>query len=169
MLNFAKCVTNGVFPLGGVVCREHIYQAFLDANADAPDHTIELMHGYTYSGHPVACAAAMATLALFKEENLFERAGQMGVLLGNAMHSALKGLPHVIGIRTLGLAGAVELASVPGAAGKRAYDIFLDCYQRGVLVRSAGDNIVLCPPYIVSAAQIEQMVGTLASSIQRHA
>jgi beta-alanine--pyruvate transaminase len=169
MLTFAKCVTNGVIPLGGVICRAHIYQAFLDANAKSPDHAIEFMHGYTYSGHPVACAAAIATLKLFKEENLFERAGQMGQVLGDAMHSALKGLANVIGIRTLGLAGAVELASIAGAPGKRAYDIFLDCYHQGVLVRAAGDNIVLCPPYIVDKAQIDQLVGTLASSIKKHA
>jgi beta-alanine--pyruvate transaminase len=169
MLTFAKCVTNGVIPLGGVICRAHIYQAFLDANAKSPDHAIEFMHGYTYSGHPVACAAAIATLTLFKEENLFERAGQMGQVLGDAMHSALKGLANVIGIRTLGLAGAVELASIAGAPGKRAYDIFLDCYHQGVLVRAAGDNIVLCPPYIVDKAQIDQLVGTLASSIKKHA
>jgi beta-alanine--pyruvate transaminase len=169
MLTFAKCVTNGVIPLGGVICRETIYQAFQDANAKSPDHAIEFMHGYTYSGHPVACAAAIATLNLFKEENLFERAGQMGQVLGDAMHSALKGLPNVVGIRTLGLAGAVELASIAGAPGKRAYDIFLDCYHHGVLVRAAGDNLVLCPPYIVDKAQIEQMVGTLAASIKKHA
>jgi beta-alanine--pyruvate transaminase len=169
MLTFAKCVTNGVIPLGGVICRETIYQAFLDANAKSPDHSIEFMHGYTYSGHPVACAAAIATLKLFKEENLFERAGQMGQVLGDAMHSALKGLPNVVGIRTLGLAGAVELNPIAGAPGKRAYDIFLDCYHHGVLVRAAGDNLVLCPPYIVDTAQIEQLVGTLAASIKKHA
>jgi beta-alanine--pyruvate transaminase len=169
MLTFAKCVTNGVIPLGGVICREQIYQAFQDAHAKSPDHAIEFMHGYTYSGHPVACAAAIATLNLFKEENLFERAGQMGQVLGDAMHSALKGLPNVVGIRTLGLAGAVELSSIAGAPGKRAYDIFLDCYHHGVVVRAAGDNLVLCPPYIVDKAQIEQLVGTLATSIKKHA
>ncbi|MGA8514574.1 MAG: aminotransferase class III-fold pyridoxal phosphate-dependent enzyme [Burkholderiaceae bacterium] len=169
MLNFAKCVTNGVIPLGGVICREHVYQAFQEANAQSPDHAIEFMHGYTYSGHPVACAAAIATLKLLKEEKLFERAGEMGRVLGDAMHSALKGLPNVIGIRTLGLAGAVELTGIAGAPGKRVYDIFLDCYHQGVLVRPAAENIVLCPPYIVDKAQIEQMVGTLAISIKKHA
>ena len=169
MLNFAKCVTNGVFPLGGVICREHIYQAFLDANAKSPDHATEFFHGYTYSGHPVACAAAIATLNLFKEDNLFERAGQMGIVLGDAMHQAFKGLPNVIGIRTLGLAGAVELASIAGAPGKRAYDIFLDCYHQGVLVRPAGDNLVICPSYIVEKSHIDQIVGTVATSIQKHA
>jgi beta-alanine--pyruvate transaminase len=165
MLNFAKCVTNGVFPLGGVICRDHLY----DAMMNGPEHVIEFFHGYTYSGHPVGCAAAIATLNLFKEEKLFERAGQMGTVLGDAMHSTLKGLPNVVGIRTMGLAGAVELAGYPGTPGKRAYDIFLDCFHKGALVRPAGDNIVLCPPYIVEKAHIEQLVGTVADSIRRHA
>jgi beta-alanine--pyruvate transaminase len=167
MLNFAKCVTNGVFPLGGVVCREGIYQTMMGGNA--PAHAIEFFHGYTYSGHPVGCAAAIATLKLMKEENLFARAGQMGKLLGEAMHSQLKGLPNVVGVRSLGLAGAVELSSIAGLPGKRVYDIFLDCYHQGVLVRNAGENLVFAPPYIVEPAQIEQMVGTLAASIKKHA
>jgi beta-alanine--pyruvate transaminase len=169
MLNFAKCVTNGVIPLGGVVCSDRIHSALMHASADAPGHAIEFFHGYTYSGHPVACAAALATLALFREEKLFERAGAMGKLLGDAMHQGLKGLPNVVGIRTLGLAGAVELAPLAGAPGKRAYDLFLDCFHHGVLVRPAGENIVLCPPYIVDPAQIDQLVGTLAGAIRRAA
>ena len=168
-LTFAKCVTNGVIPLGGVICREHLYQTMLDANSKSGDHVTEFFHGYTYSGHPVACAAAIATLNLYKEDNLFERAGQMGKVLGDAMHSMLKGLPNVVGIRTLGLAGAVELTSIAGTPGKRAYDIFLDCYHQGALVRPAGDVIVLCPPYIVDASQIDQIVSTVAASIKKHA
>jgi beta-alanine--pyruvate transaminase len=167
MLNFAKAVTNGVIPLGGVICRDFIYDAMMNANS--PAHAIEFFHGYTYSGHPVACAAAIATLDLMKEENLFARAGQQGKKLGDAMHSALKGLPNVIGIRTLGLAGAVELASIPGTPGKRAYDIFMDCFHKGVWVRPAGENLVICPPYIVEDAHIDQIVQTLADSIRRHA
>jgi beta-alanine--pyruvate transaminase len=168
MLNFAKCVTNGVIPLGGVICADRIYDAMMQANAGSPEHAIEFFHGYTYSGHPVACAAAIATLKLFEEEQLFARAAHMGRVLGDAMHSQLKGLPSVVGIRTLGLAGAVELA--PAALpGKRAYDIFLDCFAHGVLVRPAGENLVLCPPYIVEPAQIAQMVDVLAASIRRHA
>jgi beta-alanine--pyruvate transaminase len=169
LLTFAKCVTNGVIPLGGVVCREHVYDTIMAAHADSPAHAIELFHGYTYSGHPVACAAAIATLDVYSNENLFARAGQMGKLLGDAMHHALRGAPNVIGIRTLGLAGAVELASLPGLAGKRAYDIFLDCFHQGVLVRNAGDNLVLAPPYVVEPAQIDQMVSVLAASIRKHA
>jgi beta-alanine--pyruvate transaminase len=167
MLNFAKAVTNGVIPLGGVICRDFIYDAMMNANS--PAHAIEFFHGYTYSGHPVACAAAIATLDLMQEENLFARAGQKGQVLGNAMHSAFKGLPNVTGIRTLGLAGAVELAGIAGSPGKRTYDIFMDCFHKGVWVRPAGDNIVICPPYIVEDAHIDQIVQTLADSIRRHA
>ena len=169
MLNFAKCVTNGVIPLGGVICRDHLYESLMGANEKSPAHAIEFFHGYTYSGHPVACAAAIATLNLFKEENLFARAGEMGKFLGDSMHTALKGLPNVIGIRALGLAGAVELSSIAGLPGKRAFDIFMTCYHKGVLVRPAGENLVLAPPYIVDKAQIELMVSVLADAIKQHA
>jgi beta-alanine--pyruvate transaminase len=165
MLNFAKCVTNGVIPLGGVVCRDHLY----DAMMTGPEHAVEFLHGYTYSGHPVACAAAVATLDLLKEEDLIARAGVMGKALGDAMHSALKGLPNVVGIRTLGLAGAVELSGIAGAPGKRAYEVFLDCFHHGTLVRAAGENLVLCPPYIVEQGHIDELVGTLAAAIKRQA
>ncbi|MBS3998639.1 MAG: aminotransferase class III-fold pyridoxal phosphate-dependent enzyme [Hydrogenophaga sp.] len=167
MLNFAKAVTNGVIPMGGVVCTDRIYDTMMGAHGSAPEHAIEFFHGYTYSGHPVACAAAIATLDLFREEQLFERAGQMGPVLGDAMHSALKGLPHVIGIRSLGLAAAVELAPRPGLPGKRAFDVFMDCYHRGVLVRNAGDNLVFAPPFIVEQSHIDTMVGVLADAIKR--
>ncbi len=164
MLTFAKGVSNGVIPLGGVVCRDKLYAAMMNTNA--PEHVIEFFHGYTYSGHPVACAAAIATLNVFKQEQLFARAGQMGKLLGDALHAAFKGMPGVVSVRTLGLAGAVEVAPLAGAPGKRAYDIFLDCFQKGLLVRPAGENIVLCPAFVVEPAQIEQMVATLAASIK---
>ena len=91
----------------------------------------------------------------------------MGPVLGDAMHSALKGLPHVIGIRSLGLAAAVELAPLPGLPGNRAFDVFMDCYHRGVLVRNAGDNLVFAPPFIVEKSHIETMVGVLADAIKR--
>jgi hypothetical protein len=117
MLNFAKCVTNGVIPLGGVICRDKLYDAMM--KTDAPEHVVEFFHGYTYSGHPVACAAAIATLELFSRKNLFARAGEMGKVLGDAFHSAFKGLPNVISIRSLGLAAAVELAPIAGAGQAR--------------------------------------------------
>ena len=169
MLNFAKCVTNGVFPLGGVVCSDRIYDAMMKANASSPEYAVEFFHGYTYSGHPVACAAAIATLNLYKQENLFVRAVQMGKVLGDAMHGGFMGLPSVIGIRSLGLAGAVELSSVAGAPGKRAYDVFMDCFHHGVLVRPAGENIVICPPYIVEKEHIERIINVVADSICRNA
>ena len=169
MLNFAKCVTNGVIPLGGVICRSHLYDTMMSANEKSPAHAVEFMHGYTYSGHPVACAAAVATLNLYKEENLFARAGEMGKVLGDAMHSALKGLPNVIGIRTLGLAGAVELSPIAGVPGKRAFDIFMECFHKGIMVRPAGETLVLAPPYIVEKSHIDELVGTLAAAIKKHA
>ena len=169
MLNFAKGVTNGVIPLGGVICSDRIYNAMMNANSSAPDHAIEFFHGYTYSGHPVACAAAIATLNLFKQDNLFERAGQMGAVLGDAMHSTFKGLPNVVGIRTMGLAGAVELAPVAGAPGKRAFDIFMTCFHHGVLVRPAAENIVICPPFIVEKEHIDRIVNVVSDAIKKHA
>lgn len=167
MLTFAKGVTNGVIPLGGVLCREHIHAALM--HTDAPLHAIEFAHGYTYSGHPVACAAAVATMDVFVQEDLLARASAAAPVLGDAVHAAIKGLPNVVGIRSLGLAAAVELAANPAAPGKAAYEIFLDCLAHGVLVRSAGDNLVLAPAYVVSPAQIAQMVDTLAAAIKRHA
>ena len=167
MLNFAKAVTNGVIPLGGVICRDFIYDAMM--NTSAPEHAIEFFHGYTYSGHPVACAAALATLDLMAQEDLYVRAGQQGRVLGDALHSTFKGLPGVVGVRSLGLAGAVELAPNASAPGKRAFEIFRSCFQDGVWIRPAGDNLVVCPPYIVTDAQIEQIVSTMAKAIRQHA
>ena len=116
----------------------------------------------------MACAAAIATLQLYQQEGLFERAARMGPLLGDAVHSRLRGLPHVVGIRSLGLAAAVELAPGP-VAGRRAYEVFMRCFQTGLLVRPAGDNIVLCPPFIIEPAQIERMVDLLADAISQQA
>jgi len=167
MLNFAKCVTNGVIPLGGVICRDKLYDAMMDTKA--PEYVSEFLHGYTYSGNPVACAAAIATLDLYKQENLFARAGEMGKVLGDAVHSAFKGLPNVISIRSLGLAAGVELAPIAGSPGKRAYDIFLECFRNGSLVRPAGDVLVLAPSYIVEKSHIDTLVNTLADAIKKHA
>ncbi len=164
ILTFAKCVTNGVIPLGGIIAKKAVF----DALETGPAHLSEFAHGYTYSGHPVACAAAVATLKLLKEEQLFARSAKMGPLLGDAMHQAFTGMPGVISIRSIGLAAAVELAPIEGTPGKRGYEVFLDCYHQGVLVRPAGDNLVFCPPFIVEPAQIDQMVSTLAAAVRRH-
>ena len=167
MLNFAKCVTNGVIPLGGVICRDAVYEAVV--HTESPAHAIEFSHGYTYSGHPVACAAAVATMRLLAEEKLFDRAASMGPVLGDAVHSAIRGLPNVVGIRSLGLAAAVELSPSDKGAGQRGYAVFLECLKHGVLVRSAGDNMVLAPAYVVEKPQIEHMVDVLAQAIKRAA
>src|SRR6476661_6202150 len=167
MLNFAKCVTNGVVPLGGVICRDKLYDEMM--KTDAPQHVVEFFHGYTYSGHPVACAAAIATLDVYQKEGLFQRAGEMGQVLGDAFHGTFKGMPNVIGVRSLGLAAAVELAPIAGAPGKRAYNIFLDCFKKGALVRPAGDTVVIAPPYIVEKSHIDTLVNTLADAIRAKA
>ena len=117
----------------------------------------------------MACAAAIATLDLYKQEGLFSRAGEMAKVLGDAFHSTFKGLPNVLGIRSLGLAAAVELAPIAGSPGKRAYDIFVDCFKKGALVRPAGDVVVIAPPYVVERSHIDRLVITLADWIKAHA
>ena len=119
-----------------------------------------LAHGYTYSAHPLATAAALATLDVYREEGLFERARDLSRYWEDAIHS-LRGAPHVIDLRNIGLIGAIEIESRPGAPMKRTYDVFTGCYAEGVLVRQAGDIICLSPPLIVEKAQIDQIVETL--------
>jgi beta-alanine--pyruvate transaminase len=139
-----------------------VHDAIVDAG---PEGAIEFAHGYTYSGHPLACAAALATLAVYREEKLFEHAAKMAKPLEDAIH-ALKDLPNVIDIRNYGLVGAVELAPRDGKVGQRAYDVFVRCYEAGVLVRQTGDTIAISPPLIITEAQIDQLVGTLGAAIK---
>ncbi|MDE3127098.1 MAG: aminotransferase class III-fold pyridoxal phosphate-dependent enzyme, partial [Gemmatimonadota bacterium] len=127
---------------------------------------IELFHGYTYSGHPLACAAALATLDLYEREGLFARAAELAPYWADAVHR-LDGAPHAIDVRNIGLVGAVELAPRDGAPGARAFDAFLDCLEHGVLVRVAGDTIALSPPLIVSTAQIDEIVQAVADALRR--
>jgi beta-alanine--pyruvate transaminase len=155
MITFAKGVTSGTVPMGGVLVSSDIYQAFMSGPAG-----IEIFHGYTYSAHPLACAAGIATLDLYAAEGLFERAARMAPKLEDALHS-LKGTRHVIDIRNHGLVGAVELAPRPGAAGARAFEAYLKCYEKGVLVRQTADIIAVAPALIVEEAQIDQIVSTL--------
>jgi len=148
-------VTSGTVPMGGVLVSADIYKAFMAGPAG-----IELFHGYTYSAHPLACAAGIATLDLYEAEGLFERAAKMAPKLENALHS-LKGTKHVIDVRNDGLVGAVELAARDKAAGARGFEAFLRCYEKGVLVRQTGDTIAIAPALIVEEAQIDQIVSTL--------
>jgi beta-alanine--pyruvate transaminase len=160
----AKGVTNGSVPMGAVFARQAIHDAFMNG----PEHLIEFFHGYTYSAHPLACAAALGTLDTYAEEDLLTRGARMEGVLADALH-ALKGLPNVIDIRNLGLVGGIELAPIDGEPGKRAFSIFLDAWERGVLIRTTGDTIALSPPLIVEKQHIEQMVGTIADCIRRAA
>jgi beta-alanine--pyruvate transaminase len=152
----AKGLTNGAVPMGAVYASAKIYDAIMTG----PAHMIELFHGYTYSGHPLACAAALATLETYAEEGLLTRAATFDAMWCNAVHS-LRDCPHVIDIRAMGLVAGIELAPSPDGPTKRAYEVFVKCYDKGVMVRQTGDTIALTPPLIISAAQIEEIVSTL--------
>ncbi|HEY2682253.1 MAG TPA: aspartate aminotransferase family protein [Steroidobacteraceae bacterium] len=164
MMTTAKGLTNGALPMGAVFSHRKIYDAFMQG----PDNVIELFHGYTYSAHPVACAAALATLDVYAKEGLLTRAASQAAHLENSVHS-LKGLPHVIDIRNYGLIGGVELEPRAGKAGARGFEVFLKCFERGVMVRQTGDTIALSPPLIVEPKQITRVVETLATAIKETA
>jgi beta-alanine--pyruvate transaminase len=156
LITTAKGITNGVIPMGAVFARKGIYDAFMDAPAD----TIELFHGYTYSGHPVACAAGLATMDIYREEGLFERAASLASYWEDAIHS-LKGTRNVIDLRNLGLLAGIELEARPGKPTARAFEAFLKSYDKNLLIRTTGDIIALSPPLIVEKKHIDQIVDTL--------
>ena len=158
----AKGLTNASIPMGAVVVREDIHQAFMAGDENA----IELFHGYTYSGHPVACAAALATLDIYDREDLFARAGSLAPYWQEAVHS-LKGLPYVIDIRNLGLIAGIELEPIPGKPTARAFECFLRAYEAGILIRTTGDIIALSPPLIIEKSQIDQLVSTLGDILKQ--
>lgn len=156
MMTLAKGITNAAVPMGAVCVRRGIYDGVVEGAAAG----IELFHGYTYSGHPLAAAAGLATLELYRSEGLFERAASLESTVADAVHS-LRGSPHVIDLRNIGVVGAIELEARPGAPGARGFETFLKCFEAGVMVRSTGDTIALSPPLIVEPRQIEQMVETV--------
>ena len=158
MITCAKALTNAAVPMGGVIVKKGIYDTFMDKGG--PDTAIEFFHGYTYSGHPLASAAACASLDLFKEEKLFERVEQLAPYWEECAHS-LKGLPHVIDIRTIGLVAGIELQSMADKPGARAFEAFLRAYDKGVLIRTTGDTIALSPSFIIEKAQIDEIFGTI--------
>jgi beta-alanine--pyruvate transaminase len=157
----AKGTNNAAAPMGAVAASTKIHDAIVNG---APGG-IELFHGYTYSGHPIAAAAACATIDLYERVQLFERAARMAPLFGNAIHK-LRGERHAINVRNLGLVGGVELASREDAAGARAYDVFVRCFEKGVLTRYTGDILAFSPPLIVEEAQLEKMFGTVAEVLR---
>jgi beta-alanine--pyruvate transaminase len=164
LMTVAKGLTNGCVPMGAVFARRFIHDAFMNG----PEHLVEFFHGYTYSGHPLACAAALGTLDTYAEEGLLTRAASMASSFENAVHS-LSALPNVIDVRNIGLVAGVELAPIAGEPGKRAFQVFLDCWENGLLVRTTGDTVALSPPLIVDHQHIDQMIGTLANAIRRAA
>ncbi len=163
MLVIAKGLTNGAVPMGAVVARRGIYDAIVDS---APPDGIELFHGYTYSGHPLATAAAEASLDVFEEEQLFDRAQALAPYFQEAVHS-LREMPHVIDIRNMGLVAGIELEPKAGKPTERAFKAFQKCYEKGVLIRTTGDIIALSPPLIISKAQIDELVGTVADVLRQ--
>lgn len=160
MITTAKGLTNGVIPMGAVMISSEIHDAFMTG----PEHMIELFHGYTYSGNPVACAAALAALDTYREEELFERAASLEDYWADALFS-LKGLPHVKDIRCAGLVGAVELEPVAGVPTKRAFDTYLRAWDKGAHVRTTGDIIAMSPPLIIEKKEIDELIGILAESL----
>jgi beta-alanine--pyruvate transaminase len=164
MITMAKGLTNGAVPMGAVAARGEIYDAFMHG----PDNAIELFHGYTYSAHPVACAAGIATQQIYQRDGLFTRAADMAEYWADAVHS-LKGLPHVIDLRNLGLIGAVELESIPGKPGARAFDAFVRAFEKGILIRTTGDIIALSPPLIIEKQHVDELFGKLAEVLRETA
>lgn len=162
MMTLAKALNNAAVPMGAVVCKNEIYHTVVD---NAHENAIEFLHGYTYSGHPLASAAACAALDLYAEEGLFERAARLSPHFENAIHQ-LDGAKHVKDVRNLGLVGGVELHSRDGAVGARAYEVFLKCYERGVLVRYTGDILAFSPPLIIDEMQINELFDTVGRALE---
>jgi beta-alanine--pyruvate transaminase len=161
LVTTAKGLTNGTIPMGAVFATDAIHDAFMTG----PEGAIEFLHGYTYSGHPVATAAGLATLEVYEEEGLLTRGASLAPYWEEAVHS-LRGLPHVVDIRNLGLVAGIELASRPGAAGARAYETFVKCFETGLLIRVTGDIIALSPPLIAEKHHIDQLIGGLATVLK---
>ena len=162
LMTVAKGITNGCVPMGAVFATRAIHDAFMTG----PDHLIEFPHGYTYSAHPLACAAALGTLDTYAEDGLLTRAAAMAPVFENALHS-LRGSPRVIDVRNIGLVGGIELEPVAGLPGKRAFDVFLECWERGVMIRTTGDTIALSPPLIVESDHIDRIVSTIADVLKQ--
>jgi beta-alanine--pyruvate transaminase len=162
IITMAKGITNAMVPMGAVAVRKGIYETVVN---NAPPDTVELFHGYTYSGHPLATAAAEATLDVYEEENLFARARELAPYFEQAVH-ALREMPNVIDIRNIGMVAGIELEPKPGKPTERAFKTFLKCYEKGVLIRTTGDIIALSPPLIISKAQIDELVGILGETLR---
>ncbi|MFT5312571.1 MAG: beta-alanine--pyruvate transaminase [Paraglaciecola sp.] len=163
IMTVAKQLTNGVIPMGAVIAKQEIYDTFMDAGG--PEHMLELSHGYTYSAHPVACAAALATLDLLAKDKLVQRVESMAPQFQERLHS-LKGAKHVTDIRNFGLAGALTIHSAAGQATLRPYEIAMKCWQKGFYVRYGGDTVQLGLPFTVETSEIDSVVNALGEALQ---
>jgi len=161
LIALAKGLTSGAIPMGAVLVDKDIYSAFMTG----PEHSVEFFHGYTYSGHPAAVAAGLASLSVYEEEGLYQCASEMAPVLEDAVHS-LKGAPHVIDIRNIGMMAAIELEPRPGEPTMRATEMFRRCFEAGLLIRTTGDVLALSPPLIIDADQIGQIVDTIGKALQ---
>ncbi|MBV8758402.1 MAG: aspartate aminotransferase family protein [Deltaproteobacteria bacterium] len=162
ILNFAKQITNGVQPLGGVVAKKEIYDAFMAAGG--PEYMLEFAHGYTYSAHPVACAAGIAALDVLAKERAVDRVKELTPYFENAVHQ-LKGRRHVMDIRNYGLAAGLTLEAAPGEPAKRPFEVAMQCLEKGFYVRYGGDTIQLAPPFFAEKAEIDRLMTALAESL----
>ena len=163
IMNVAKQITNGAQPLGAVIAKKDIYDTFMAQGG--PDYMLEFPHGYTYSAHPVACAAGIAALDLLVKENMVERSAALAPVFENAVHS-LKGAKHVLDSRNYGLAAGFTIAPGPGEPAKRPYEIAMKCLEKGFYVRYGGDTIQLAPPFIATPSEIDSLVNALGESLQ---
>jgi beta-alanine--pyruvate transaminase len=162
IITTAKGITNGTLPMGAVLCSDMVH----DGMMQGPEALIELFHGYTYSGHPVACAAGIATLDIYAREGLLTRGTDIAGAWADTLHG-LRDAPHVIDVRTIGLVGGIELASRDGAPGARAYDVFTDCFRAGLLIRVTGDIIALSPPLIIDPDHMARIAETVRAALER--
>jgi len=161
MILFAKTVSNGAAPLGGVIVKRSIHDALMQG----PPHLSELMHGYTYSGHPLACAAALAMIDVIEQENLIDQVNTLSPYFEEAVHS-LADLEQVVSVRNFGLAAGIELRAKDGAVGQRGFQAQALAFKHGVLTRAPGDTLVLAPPFITTRSQIDQMIDGFKKAIQ---
>jgi beta-alanine--pyruvate transaminase len=164
LITMAKGLTSAHVPMGAVVARDFIYEAFMKG----PEHVIELFHGYTYSGHPIAAVAGLATLEAYKEEGVFERVRENERYFEDALHSC-RDLPHVIDVRNLGLMGAIELEPLPGQPGKRGFELMIECYERGLMTRMAMDTFEFSPPLVIDRAHIDRIFDTIQAVLRERA
>jgi beta-alanine--pyruvate transaminase len=162
IMNIAKQITNGAQPMGAVVASKDIYDTFMAAGG--PDYMLEFPHGYTYSAHPVACAAGIAALDVLQKEDMIGRVRALAPHFENAVHS-LKGSKHITDIRNYGLAAGLTIAALPGEPARRPYEIAMNCWKKGFYVRYGGDTIQLAPPFIAEKAEIDRMVNALADAL----